>query len=270
MRRDEVLHWADTQKELWDKFNLKTDAEKQEPRSVTFIASTLYDNKILMEKNPEYLANLKAMALIERERLLHGNWKIKPAAGMYFRRTQVGKMLHVIPDDVTKWCRAWDLAATAEDEGGNPAFTAGVLMGKRKSGGYVIADVINQRLNADDVRKLVTLTAEADKAKYGRVTVRLPQDPGQAGKDQAKSYVRMLAGFNAKAIPESGSKESRAEPMAAQWQAGNFELLVAQWNDMYLEQLESFPMSKYKDMVDASTSAFTEVVFKNTSFIGVE
>ena len=29
----------------------------------------------------------------------------------------------------------------------------------------------------------------------------------------------MLAGFTVKALPESGSKESRAEPLAAQWQA---------------------------------------------------
>jgi len=270
IRRDEQLYWADTPNELWKQFKLKTEAEKREPRSVTFIASTLYDNKILMEKNPEYLANLKAMALVERERLLHGNWKIKPAAGMYFRRTQVGEMLKVLPDDIVKWCRGWDLAATAEDEGGNPAFTAGILIGKRKNGRFVVADVINKRLNADDVRKLVMLTAQADKARYGRVTIRLPQDPGQAGKEQAKSYVRMLAGFNAKAIAETGSKEARAEPMAAQWQAGNIDVLVAPWNDMYFEQLESFPMSKYKDMVDGSTSSFTEIAFRNSGFIGIE
>jgi predicted phage terminase large subunit-like protein len=267
VRRDEQLHWAGTKEELWEKFNLVSELDRLKPKSVTFIASTLFDNKILMEANPEYHANLEAMSLIERERLLHGNWKIKPAAGLFFRRTQVGEMLKVIPDDVVKWVRAWDLAATAEDEGGNPAFTSGILMGMRKSGRFIVADVINKRLNADDVRKLVLLTAQVDKARFGRVTTRLPKDPGQAGKEQARSYVRMLAGFIAKAIAETGSKESRAEPMAAQWQGGNFDVLVAPWNDMYFEQLESFPMSRYKDMVDGSTSAFSELAFKNTSFI---
>ena len=88
---------------------------------------------------------------------------------------------------------------------------------------------------------------------------RFPQDPGQAGKEQAQSYIRMLAGFLVKAIPESGSKESRAEPMAAQWQAGNFDVLLAEWNEMYFNELESFPESKFKDMVDAGSSAFNEL-----------
>jgi len=44
--------------------------------------------------------------------------------------------------------------------------------------------------------------------------------------------------------------------MAAQWQAGNFDIVAGVWNEAYLDQLESFPMSKYKDMVDAGSSAF--------------
>ena len=31
------------------------------------------------------------------------------------------------------------------------------------------------------------------------------------------------------------------------------------WNDMYLSQLESFPMSRFKDMVDATSAAFREL-----------
>jgi len=262
IRRNETLYWADSPEELWEQYNLNTDAERQEPKSVTFIMSTLYDNRILMEKNPEYLANLKALAVVERERLLHGNWKIKPAAGLFFQRSQVGNMLEIIPDDVTQWVRAWDLAATSEDEGGDPAYTAGVLMGKRKNGRYIVADVINVRAEASDVRKLVRLTSQTDKARFTRVRIRLPQDPGQAGKEQAQSYIKFLSGFNVCAVPESGSKEARAEPMAAQWQAGNFDVVIAPWNEAYFDQLESFPMSKYKDCVDSSTSAFAELELK--------
>ena len=69
----------------------------------------------------------------------------------------------------------------------------------------------------------------------------------------------MLSGFVVKVLPESGSKETRAEPMAAQWQAGNFDVLEADWNDMYFSQLESFPESRFKDMVDAGSSAFCEI-----------
>lgn len=269
LRREDAIYWADTKDELIERFNLKTVEERREPKSVTFIASTIYDNKVLLEKNPEYLANLKALATVERERLLNGNWKIKPAAGLFFKRTQLGNILQTVPADVDRWCRAWDLAATSEDEGGEPAYTAGVLIGRRKNGRYVVADVINVRLSASEVRNTIRHTASSDIAKYKRCRVRLPQDPGQAGKEQAQSYIKMLAGFDVIAKPESGSKETRAEPVAAQWQAGNFDIVAGDWNEAYLSQLESFPMSKFKDMVDATSNAFSELsnVFDITSLI---
>ena len=173
---DEII-WGDSVEEL-----AQQGYDPADVKSVTFIASTLQDNKILMEIDPGYLANLKALPTVERERLLFGNWKIKAAAGLYFRRTQVGAMLEELPKDVILWCRGWDLAATSEDEDGDPAYTAGVLIGKRKNGRYVVADVINKRLSASDVRKLIKITAQADRAKYGRVIQRLPQDPGTGRK----------------------------------------------------------------------------------------
>lgn len=251
--KDEII-WGNTKEEL-----VEQGIDETNIKSVTFIASTLQDNKILMEKDPGYLANLKALTIVDQERLLNGNWKIKAAAGLYFKRTQVGEMLEQLPNDIIKWARGWDLAATSEDEKGDPAYTAGVIIGKRKNGRYVVADVINKRLSASEVRNLVKMTAQADKAKYKRITERLPQDPGQAGKEQAQSYVKMLAGFNVKVIPESGDKVTRAEPFAAQWQAGNVDVLIADWNEMYFNQLESFPESKFKDMVDASSNAFSEI-----------
>jgi predicted phage terminase large subunit-like protein len=259
IRREETLHWADTKQELIDMFRLVTKEEVAEPKSVTFIKSTVYDNQVLLNHNPEYLANLRALPVIDRERLLMGNWKIKPAGGLYFKRNQIGEMLLVVPSDVIKWVRAWDLAATSEEEGGDPAYTAGVLMGKRSNGKYVIADVINVRQSAGAVRANIKHTGSIDNAKYNNVKIRIPKDPGQAGKDQAQSYIKHLAGFNVCAKPESGSKESRAEPVAAQWQAGNIDVVIGDWNETYFDQMESFPMSKYKDMVDATSAAFNEL-----------
>ena len=265
IRRDEILHWANTKQELWERFNLVTDEERAEPRSVTFIMSKLQDNQELLKVNPQYLANLKALSQIERERLLHGNWKIKAAAGLFFKRTQVGDILQSVPLDVIEWVRCWDLAATEKTvDSGDPAFTAGVLMGKRKNGRYVVADVINKQMSASDVRQTIKLTAQADKARYQRVKVRLPKDPGQAGKEQAESYVKFLAGFNVVTVAETGSKEARAEPMAAQWQVGTFDIVYGDWNEPFLHQLENFPDGKFKDMVDAAANAFAELETKNT------
>lgn len=259
IRRNETLYWANTRQELWEQFGLQTEEERQEPRSVTFIASKLQDNKELLRVNPGYLANLKSLSVIERERLLNGNWKIKAAAGLFFKRTQLGDILDKVPNDVIRWVRCWDLAATEKTEDGDPAYTSGVLIGKRKNGRYVIADVINRQMSASDVRKTIKLTAQADRAAYKRVRIRLPKDPGQAGKEQAESYIKYLAGFDVKTVAETGSKEARAEPMAAQWQAGNFDLVAGPWNEEYLLQLENFPDGKFKDMVDASANGFAEI-----------
>lgn len=263
IRRNETLYWANTKQELWDQFDLQTEEERQEPRSVTFIMSRLSDNQELLKLNPGYLANLKALSVIERERLLYGNWKIKAAAGLFFKRTQIGEILDKVPNDVIRWVRCWDLAATEKTESGDPAYTAGVLIGKRKNGRYVVADVINRQMSALDVRKTIKLTAQADRAAYKRVRIRLPKDPGQAGKEQAESYVKYLAGFDVVAVAETGSKEARAEPMAAQWQAGNFDIVYGDWNEEYLLQLENFPDGKFKDMVDASANGFAEIETKN-------
>lgn len=260
-RLNDEIHWADTKQGLIDQFGL-CGRDKDAPKSVTFIASKLTDNKILMEADPGYMANLKALSIVEKERLLEGNWKIRPAAGLYFPRNKV-HLIEEIPKNIRKWVRAWDMAATEDkrinDPADGPAFTAGVLIGKTTDGRYIIADCINRRLNADGVRTIIRNTAVLDKKKYKRVRIRLSQDPGQAGKDQAEQYIKMLAGFNVTAEKESGSKETRAEPFAAQWQAGNVYVLIADWTDALISQYESFPESKFKDMVDAGSNGFNEI-----------
>ena len=259
IRRNETLYWANTRQELWEQFNLQTEEERQEPPLGHVHRLETERQSGIAPVNPGYLANLKALSVIERERLLNGNWKIKAAAGLFFKRTQIGEILDKVPGDVIRWVRCWDLAATEKNRGWRPAYTAGVLIGKRKNGRYVIADVINRQMSASDVRKTIKLTAQADRAAYKRVRIRLPKDPGQAGKEQAESYVKYLAGFDVKTVAETGSKEARAEPMAAQWQAGNFDLVYGPWNEEYLLQLENFPDGKFKDMVDASANGFAEI-----------
>ena len=265
IRRDEKIYWADTKEELCERFHLVTDEEKMDPRSVTFIASSVYDNKELLKVNPQYLGNLKAMGEVDRERFLRGNWKIKPASGLYFKRSQV-TMLEKVPDDIQYLVRAWDLAATEKKESNDPDYTSGVLMGRRKNGNFVVLDVVNQQIKAGDVERLIRNTSLADRAKYGRMYwVRLPIDPGAAGKIVADSYVKLLTGFAVETERVTGSKILRATPFATQWQNGNVEVLIADWNEMYFSQMEFFPESKHDDMVDASSDSFNELAKKKFS-----
>ncbi len=274
LRQNNVIHWADSRRELYDAFNLHTQDDKERVKSVTFISAKLSDNKAMMQHDPGYMGALMAMSEFDQEQLLNGNWKIRRSAGHYFKRSKVTP-LSAIPTDVVRWVRAWDLAATAPGEieeleglpqamrqmrrGDESAYTAGVLLGKRRNGRIFVADVINVRENGADVRKLIQTTAASDRAFYGNVTIRLPQDPGQAGKDQAQSFVRMLGGYTVSTALESGDKVTRAEPFSSQWLAGNVDVKEAPWNDEYFRQLENFPVGKLKDMVDASANAYLEL-----------
>ena len=48
---------------------------------------------------------------MEKERLLNGNWKIRPAAGLYFPREHA-RIVKTVPEKIVAVARAWDLAAT--------------------------------------------------------------------------------------------------------------------------------------------------------------
>jgi predicted phage terminase large subunit-like protein len=254
-RVDGSILWGDTIQELVNKYQ----ADPKLCKSVTFIASSIYDNQILLEANPEYLANLNGLDIVEKERLLKGNWKIRPSAGLYFKRENVRIVQH-IPDNIISVCRSWDLAATEiTSENRNPDRTAGVLMGRLKSGEFIVLDVIRRAANAADVRRMIVQTAKADRADYGLHTITLPQDPGQAGKDQAATYVKALAGHKVRTAPVTGSKIVRAVPFSAQWQGGNVLLLAGDWNKEYLQEMEGFPDALHDDMVDASSDAFKNV-----------
>lgn len=190
---------------------------------------------------------------------------------MYFKRNQV-QVVTAIPGKIRRLCRAWDLAASIPTPDNNsPDATAGLLMGKLDDGKYIILGLEHGRWVSNDVRKLVKKTAELDKTRFGnKVTIRIPQDPGQAGKEQSQSYLQLLAGFVVKSKRVSGDKMTRAEPFASQWQAGNVLVLAGDWNDRLFMEYESFPPEKrgHDDIVDAGSDAFAELV-KGRSWGGV-
>lgn len=246
------IQWADSPAELVDAHGIAPEDAK----SVTFIPALVTDNPALMRADPGYMANLKALSRVERERLLLGNWKIKPAAGLYFPRHSVS-ILDIPPADVIATCRAWDLAATPPTEASpSPDATAGVLMARTRAGRFVVLHALTLRAGAHKVREAILNTASQD----GRsIKISIPQDPGQAGKDQAIGYVSLLAGHNITARRPSRDKIIRASPFAAQWQAGNVDIVKGPWNEAFLSELESFPESGHDDQVDAAADAFAEI-----------
>ena len=152
--------------------------------------------------------------------------------------------------------RRWDLAATVPSGTSDPDYSAGVKMSRSTDGRFYVEDVKRFRASALEVRRTIKATAVADGVD---VALHLPQDPGQAGKDQAQSMIAEFAGFNVRAHRETGSKETRAEPFAAQCEAGNVFLVAGGWNEAFIDELCDFPAG-HDDQVDAASGAFVELL----------
>ena len=163
----------------------------------------------------------------------------------------------------TRWVRHWDLAGSKRKNVGAyaQAWTAGVKIGKGpgEDGDYYVGHVYRLQDEGDEVRKAIKMMALLDGAS---VRISLPQDPGQAGKLQARDMIKMLSGYRVRATIESGSKEVRAEPYASMWAGGCVKIVKTgdrvkdAWIEPYVAELLAFPGSPVKDQVDASSSAF--------------
>ena len=245
-RLGDNLIWADSREEL-----IAAHGPDCAPKSVTFIAASLADNKILTKADPGYLANLKALPRVERERLLHGNWIIRPAAGLYFQRAWV-TVADEPPADL-RIVRYWDLAATEKTSSNDPDFTVSLKMGLAPNGRIFILHCSSFRRSPHKVREAIKNLAAQDGPG---VSIGLPQDPGQAGKSQARDLAAMLAGYTVRITRESGDKITRFSPFSAQCEAGNVTLLRGPWNEELLNHLEAFPTASHDDHADAASGAF--------------
>jgi len=264
VRKGDDLIWGDSRAELVEIYGPET-----RPKSVTFIPATLSDNKILMEKDPEYESNLDALPLVERAQLKGGNWKIKPSAGTYFK---IDDFLYCNSHEVPKIkrkVRYWDRAATEPSATNkNPDWTVGVLMGICELGRPYVLHVERFRQGPAGVVRIIKATAERDGTG---VEIGIEQDPGSAGKSEAQSLISALSGYRCKAVRADKKKVIRALPYSAQVQAGNVTIVRAAWNNSYGRELESFDGTERgkDDQVDASSGAFNFIhVKKKKALIG--
>jgi len=252
VRSGDELVWGDTREELAERFRA---VEGIQPKSVTFIPASVRDNKILLERDPGYLANLMALPTIDRERLLEGNWKIRPEAGLLFNRG----WFEIIPAAPRggKMCRFWDLAATKKEmKKADPDRTAGVLQ-RQTEGLYIVEDCIEVTDGPAEVDRLLVNTASQDFQRAqetgARYMVRWEQEPGASGKRDSARIMKMLAGYDAAPIRPQGDKVVRAKPLSSQAFAGNVKLLAGPWNEAWLTHMHNQPQFGHDDIMDASS-----------------
>lgn len=152
--------------------------------------------------------------------------------------------------------RYWDKAGTQ----GGGAYTVGLLMAKSTEGVYYVEDVVRGQWSAGQREQVMKQTARLDADRHrNAVRIWLEQEPGSGGKESAEATIRLLAGHPVYAETVTGSKEVRAEPFAAQCEAGNVRLVRGPWNAAYIEELTAFPNGPHKDQVDGSSGAFNHL-----------
>lgn len=253
-RPDQYPDYATIEATALEELGARFGALGKFAKSVTFVLARLQDNKIGVELDPGYEANVRAMSHVEQERLLGGdrggNWKIRAAAGKVFNRGWFD-IVDAVPADV-KWIRGWDKAYTA----GDGDLTSGTKIGHSPSTKlYYVGDNVSGQWGAGERESTIKNTAKLDGVDCD---IYVWQDPA-AGKDSVNTTIENLAGFNIRAEPARRDKLSNANPFAAQAQAGNVKIVRGLWNEQYLKYLHAFPTKGVPDDdVDSSSLAFNK------------
>ncbi|MBM4089563.1 MAG: hypothetical protein FJ276_09060 [Planctomycetes bacterium] len=235
----------------------------QKPNTCLVHAKTR-DNPFLP---PEFFGNIRAhysRQLAEQE--LEGEFV--DIEGLMFRRSWF-ELVNEVPRDAQR-VRYWDRAATA----GAGSYSAGVLMARDRRGVYYIEDVVRGQWSAHERNQMMQLTAELDAKQFNNeVVMYVEQEGGSGGKEVAQQalvqfarhpvYIDHVTGVRVRrherlTLP-GRAKIVRAQPLAAQAEAGNVKLKRGKWNMEFLEELCAFPEYQNDDQVDATSGAFNKV-----------
>lgn len=220
------------------------DENSHDPRA---IGEALWPDKYgarVLEKIKGVLGSYKFSSLYQQ--------RPRPREGGMFKEIWL-PLVDAVPREARR-VRWWDTAAT--DGGGD--FTAGVLFAEA-NGIYYVEDVKRGQWGSGERDRTIRNTAETDKIIYDRVEYWSGQEPGASGKDAAAAFIRLLSGFIVHTMPETGSKEIRADPLASQAEAGNVRVKRANWSTAYISEMCGFPTGAHDDQVDGSSGAFNRL-----------
>ena len=187
--------------------------------------------------------------------------EVSQADGYFFDHTKI-EIVDELPDDIElRFALAFDLAAT---EGGGD-YTVWVLMAIGKNGVVYVLDVFRRQISSDKVRAEIRSKVEWFQRYRGGI-VHLPQDPGQAGKDQAMQFRQMLEpvskGLSVRIEPVTGKKAVRARGIADKVNGGNVKFLRGEWNHFALNELRKFTEDEtheHDDFADAFSDGYNEL-----------
>lgn len=157
----------------------------EKPEDYSFIRSSVYDNKILLEKDPEYLQTLQNLPNDLKLAWLDGRWDV--FAGQFFGEWAYEKNT-ISPFEIPKhWNRVialdygFDMLAVlwgAFDEHGN---------------GYIYKEFNQSNLTASEGAKAIIEHTTEEERAYGRVRVYAPPDLWSRSKDTGKCIAELFS-----------------------------------------------------------------------------
>jgi predicted phage terminase large subunit-like protein len=227
-------------------------------RSFRSIKAVLSDNVPLMKANPSYISNLMALPRVEQLIMLHGSWLARLETSGFWNRTSVKVIPQAPVTGVKRRVLAVDFAFTEPSEvSKNPDSTAFVLMSKSDTSMYTVEYVETMQKRVHDVEQRLFQLAEC----FGQETwISLPVDPNAQAGAYARDLQRRLAekGFMVRLQKPVKSKTVRFQPFASVSQSGFVQVVDADWNQKYFDELELFDGTRkvHDDMVDATSDAF--------------
>lgn len=216
-----------------------------------FIPANVYDNPSL--DADEYMEALGELDEVTKRQLMDGDWNVRNEGALFSRKNF--RIVKKVPVGMNM-VRYWDLAATGENATDNrdPDYTVGLLLGE-KNGFYYILDLIRFRGTPAEVEATIKMTAIKDGK---RTKIAMEQEPGATGVMVIDHYAReVLKGYDFIGNRNSGNKALRANsPAIAVEQGRVFILEGGTWLSEFFEELETFPIGKHDDQVDAFSGAY--------------
>ena len=172
------------------------------------------------------------------------------------------KLLDVAPV-MRRMIRYWDLAGT-DPRGGrhDPDHSAGALVGLMDNECTCIVDMERFRKSVAQRDARILEVCKEDLKKYrGRVKWWFETETGIQGAERTANIVRKCQnlGMPVKTEHPTGSKKSRAEPLASKAEAGNVYLGPGEWRDCFRLEACDFTGEKdsgpHDDQIDAASGA---------------
>jgi len=238
VRVGEDIVFANSPKEIIKKH---PEFKIEHVKSLSFIPAKLSDNKILNTADPAYQANLLALPMVERERLLHGNWNVAATGGVckieWFRRFDLDDM-----PEFVEVIQSWDTALKEKETNDYSVCTTWGITDKEE---FYLIDCYIAKLQFPVLKKKAFQLASDYLAETSLIEDKASGTPLiQAMRDEG--------GLTILPINPKGDKVERFSRASIMIEAGRvFIPKKAHWLSDFELQLKSFPKSPNDDIVDS-------------------